>query len=51
MKCNLIFTKNKVYLPLKLKSNKKSINIGVFKTNNSNTIHILIVNMDKNKIF
>ena len=43
--------KNKVYLTLKLKKNKKSINIGTFEENNYNTIRIPIMIKDTNEIF
>lgn len=43
--------KNKVYLTLKLKKNKKSINIGTFEANNTNNINILIMNKDTNEVY
>jgi len=45
MRCKLKSRDNKIFLSLKLKStNKWIINIGIFRANKNNTIHILMEN-------
>ena len=47
MKCDLKSKNNKVFLTLKLKKNKRSINVGTFEANTNNTIHIPITRIYK----